>query len=383
MADLDHIELRFEQQRPLGEWCTDGSIQIEPEHLRPEVKAGIAIGQAVGRPLEAGPNVRREALDGAVQYVAEVDGFVHVRAGKVAVHELLAIEGDVGFDTGNLDYEGDVCVHGSVGKGYTVKAAGDITVVGTVEEGCTLAARGDVTVGRGVHGRKTRIVSMGDVYVRHIEEASVYALGDITAGHHVQDGQLRAGGRVAVNKGEGSRGGLLRGGQSWARRGLDVHQAGDASGATTQLFAGVDPDQAKKLDNLHGKLMELTRQIERHLAKFNMQHVDVPQIQRLLAASTGPQRKLLAATARKLGALLKANQQLLDERATIENAMVSELDDAVIKIQEMVYPGVAVRIGDHSRRVRQAAEALSFHVANDTLVEEKRGEALRVETGGT
>ena len=383
MADGDHMKLLVEVRRPLGQWCTDGSIQIEAEDLGPEVRSGTVIGRAVGSPLEPGPNVRREEAEGAIQYVAEVEGFVHVRAGKVSVHELLVIDGDVGFDTGNLDYAGDICVRGSAGKGYTVKAGGDITVVGTVEVGCTLVARADVTVGRGVHGRKTKVIAMGDVYVRHVEQASVHALGDIRAGHHVLDATLRAGGRVAVNKGDGEWGGMLRGGQSWARRGMEVYRAGDASGASTQLYAGLDPEQAKKLDELQRKLMELTKHIERHLAKFSMQHVDVPQIQRLLAASTGPQRKLLAATARKLGELLQANKQLLDERASIENAMVQELDDAVVKIQEMVYPGVAVRIGDHTRRVREAAETLSFHVENDALVEESAGggEALHVETG--
>lgn len=383
MPDRDHIELLIDVRRPLGQWCTDGSIQIEEEDLRPEVGAGMVIARAGGKALEAGPNVRREEVGGVVQYVAETEGFVHVRAGKVSVHELLVIDGDVGFDTGNLDYEGDICVRGSVGKGYTLKAGGDITVVGRVDEGCTLVARGDVTAGRGIDGRKTKVIALGNVYTRHISEASVHAAGDITVGNHVLDASLRAGGRVAVSKGEGERGGTLRGGQSWARRGLEVYRAGDATGVSTQLFAGLDPDQARKLDDLQQKLMELTKHIERHLAKFNLQHVDVKRIQRLLAASTGPQRKLLAATARKLGELLQANKKLLDERATIENSMVEELDDVVIKIQEMVYPGVAVRVGDHTRRVREAAEALVYYVENDMLVEEPTGgAALRVETGG-
>ena len=114
---------------------------------------------------------------------------------------------------------------------------------------------------------------------------------------------------------------------------------------------------------------ELGKQIDRHLSRFKLEVVDVPQIQKMIGASTGPQRKLLARAAKQLGELLQMNQRLLDERGEIESKMTSLLSNAKIKIAEKVYPGVEVRLGDHKRRLKEAAEALLFYVEGEELRE--------------
>ncbi len=230
-------------------------------------------------------------------------------------------------------------------------------------------AKGDVVVCRGIEGRKTKVIAVGDVRTLHVLEATVHCAGDLTVGNHVKDANLRCGGLLTVDKGEGNLGGSIAGGQSWGRKGVEVHRAGSPTGASTALNAGLQPDQAGQLDALHKKMGELGKQIDRHLSRFKLEVVDVPQIQKMIGASTGPQRKLLARAAKQLGELLQMNQRLLDERGEIESKMTSSLSNAKIKIAEKVYPGVEVRLGDHKRRLKEAAEALLFYVEGEELRE--------------
>ena len=282
---------------------------------------------------------------------------------------MLVLDSDIGYETGNLDFEGDIYIKGGIGCGYTVKAGGSVIVSGIVGEGSSVMAKVDVTICKGIEGRKTRVIAVGDVRTMQVLEATVHCAGDLTVGNHVKDAQLRCGGLLTVDKGEGSLGGTIAGGQSWGRKGVDVYHAGSPSGASTALNAGLQPDQAGQLDTLKKKMSELGKQIDRLLARFNLNVVDVPQIQKMIAASTGPQRKMLARAAKQLGELLQANKKLLDERSDIEGKMSQSLAGAKIKIAEQVYPGVEVRLGDHKRRLKEAAEALLFYVEGEEMRE--------------
>ena len=52
----------------------------------------------------------------------------------------LDIPANVDFSTGDINFLGDVCIHGDICSGFTVRAIGNITVGGVVEA-CTVEAR--------------------------------------------------------------------------------------------------------------------------------------------------------------------------------------------------------------------------------------------------
>ncbi len=106
---------------------------------------------------------------------------------------------------------------------------------------------------------------------------------------------------------------------------------------------------------------------------MGMTTIDVPQIQRRLAAAQGPKRKILAVAARQLGEIVKAHQELLGERGKVHSALEKRLTDARVKIREHVYTGVDVRIGDQNMKVRDELDGVEFFVRNDILVHEPIG----------
>ncbi len=373
-----------------GKQNTDGSREFTPANIGPNVKpdqvvvrvtppgSGIPGKDVRGnevpaidgdeRKLEAGENVRVETKDGVASYSSTIEGSLKVTDDKVSVYELLTIDGDVGFGTGNLDFRGEVCVVGSVKQTFSVKAAGDVTITGAVESGAKVFSHGNVTTGEGILGRKTTVMALGDVRTQFVKEAKVQSGRDIILGSHADDALLRAGGIIIARRALGLRGGTIWGGQSWAMRGIDAHFAGTLAGTRTSLNAGMDLEHGRKLEKLQQNIQKGNKQILQHLGKFGLPRLDVAQIQKMLAATTGPQRKILALSAQQLGKIVQINQQLLAERKELE-LQVYRWRTASIVVWSTAFQGVTIRIGKHEEKIAKPVKAVRYHVKDDRLLE--------------
>jgi len=63
-------------------------------------------------------------------YTADLNGKIEMKNGRVMISNIHEVMGDVDLHTGNIDFRGDVLIHGSVTPGAVVKATGSITVDG-------------------------------------------------------------------------------------------------------------------------------------------------------------------------------------------------------------------------------------------------------------
>jgi uncharacterized protein (DUF342 family) len=319
--------------------------------------------------LEAGRNiVKKIAEGGIVEFYAKSEGMLKHKGKEIWVVEVLRVDGDVGFNTGNLKFGGDICIKGNIGPGFSVKAGGDVVIAGTVEQGATVISQGDVKIGKGIIGRKTRVTALGDIRTQFVQEATVQTARNISIGNYAMQPFLRAGG-IKVSQGEGRRGGSIVGGECWGLRGIDVFFAGNAASTKTILNAGMDLMMAQKMDDLNVQLNESNTQIQRILDRFGLERLDVAQIQHMLAASTGGKRKVLANSARKLGEFVQANQKLASEKKAIEAKASAGLKDAKIIVRSTIYPGVRVRLGDFQRVIQDEMTSPRFHLKGGEMAE--------------
>jgi len=72
-------------------------------------------------------------------YVALMSGKIETQNDRVVILPVHELSGNADLSSGNIDFHGDVVIHGSVESGVIVKASGTITVDGIVEA-CTLEA---------------------------------------------------------------------------------------------------------------------------------------------------------------------------------------------------------------------------------------------------
>jgi len=83
--------------------------------------------------LPRGKNVLL-AEDG-LSLLAGIDGRVEIIDGKIHIYAVYEVSGNVDNSTGNIDFVGNVIIHGNVLTGFEVKSGGYIEVSGRVR-GC-------------------------------------------------------------------------------------------------------------------------------------------------------------------------------------------------------------------------------------------------------
>ena len=323
-------------------------------------------------PPHAGENVRTQIDAGMELFYATATGVLEWDGAQVAVLKQLRVSGDVDFGLGNLNFDGEIRVEGSVVQGFSVKAGSDITIAGDIEAGCAVTAAGNITVGRGIEGRRTQVTASGTVRVGFVREATVVAGGDIVLREYAHQARLRAGGRIEISGGDDRRGGSAVGGSLWTRAGIRAHTAGSPGHVQTLLMAGADPEDMRKLDELKKKADSSYNQFRALLEPFGMTRVDVLQIKNRIAAAVGPRRKLLAGKAKQLGQVAQLYKQLATACEELERKMTTQEQDAEIEIRDKAFPGVEIRLQSHALKLVEEIDSPCFRIADGRLVAEER-----------
>lgn len=113
-----------------------------------------------GRPQPAAPakdvvfrvGLNTEVSADGLSLLAATGGYVYRQGVAIHVGVTYTLRGDVDFKTGNLHYQGDILIQGSVRDGFEVRARGDVTVEGNVDAAEIVSLEGSVTVKAAVFG---------------------------------------------------------------------------------------------------------------------------------------------------------------------------------------------------------------------------------------
>lgn len=192
------------------------------------------------------------------KYYSLLDGIVELENNeKLSVRSLLVITGDVDVSTGNIVFEGDVNITGTVRAGFSVSAKGNVSVDGRCES-CTIRAGKDILIRRGCQGNGTgRIQAGGSVIGHFFESVTVRAGGDMEASYLLNTD-------VAVNgmlKVEGRRG-VIIGGKVAAKMGIDCHGVGTVAEVKTILQVGIDTADMTHYQDLSKQLLKVQTEIK-------------------------------------------------------------------------------------------------------------------------
>jgi uncharacterized protein len=320
---------------------------------RPVKSAGSA-GDSVP---EHDATIREEKTeDGSTLFVAATGGELVVEGlfgegGRISIRERLAVQGNVGAETGNIKFPGAVQVAGSVLAGYSLVAGGDVAIAGAVEASL-LSSDGTVRIAEGVKGaRRGTIRARLGIEAAFAEQALLLAVEDI----HIKNGcvlcNVKTNGRLIVSSEKGS----LIGGLCRARKGLDVAILGSENFAKTEVSFGQDylvADQVEAEEREIEKLKGLILQSDRTMTELEKAGAGLDRIRQ-------DKVKLL-----KL--LEKRTHRLFDLREKFEAHVPSE-----VRVRGLVYPGVIIESHDRFYEVRskKAKVVFSFDQALGRIVE--------------
>lgn len=296
--------------------------------------------------LAAGQNV--EISDGR-HYVSKIGGAPFVSGGVIRVDPVRVIEGNIDYSTGNVQFAGTLVVKGSIMDGFDVNVGGDLIVENTIQMS-NVHAMGDVIVKRGILTRSKGVVisSEGSVYARFIENSVVEAEGNVVVETAIMNSQVSANGSVMALNNEGA----LIGGRTLAFDRITARALGSQAHPKTYVQAGFRFDVQKKYLEMMGRLTALGNEIA--VIKKDYDHI----------ARTSNDFDRMGALRTKVNKLLKAQKEMQSDLGEIAATRIFN-HLAMIDVQETVFPGTTVFIGDGKYNVRKGARFASFKWDSD------------------
>ena len=313
----------------------------------------IPPAKAVPLTLKYGKNFGKNvdlSEDGNVLTAAS-PGHVDLEQGRVTVHNIYMVRGDVGATTGDIDFDGSVRISGDVHAGFAVKATGNIFVDGVVEN-AYLTAGGQVAVGLGILGGvKGKIIAGGDVSAKFIQEGQVASEGKVLSGS-ILHSKVSAKDNIIVTTGKG----LIIGGELKTSKNIAAMIAG-SSRARVDTLLEIRADDAvleqynvvrKKLIEMRSKLKEL-RQVGNAIQ------------QRISSGETLPpeKAKLVDVLLKQISLLESAIRSQAQEYSQLKEE-IEKSDSGRIVIKSSVHDGVKVAISSVSYYVRSDMPGCQF-----------------------
>ena len=357
----------------VGQVLAHGRIDFRERDYPWNVRGGDSIGHLKeAQPGDDGYTVRGERIAAApVQSVslqldgvhcdahgkltAEHDGALLVDGHHLSITELLVVAGDVGVQTGNVDSRIPVHVKGHVLAGFQVKSRKDVIVEHNIED-AAVRAGGGVVVKEGIRGHSSEVFSPHDVQAGFIENADVFANGNICVRNSVINSTLSANGMIVVGGKNASRGSLM-GGVAHANHRIEVVTLGASTYARTEVAVGMSSETRERLDALQAELAE--REVELLSLLQLQERIRTHPPSDLDEVNTRLEATRANAETRK-AELQKARETLL--------ASLGDINAVRVVVYRQCHPGVIVHIHEHRHEVTDALGPGQFMLHEGAVV---------------
>lgn len=285
-----------------------------------------------------------------------IDGHVTLEGDRVFVNNTMEIPTDVSNSTGDIEYEGNIIIRGSVRTGFKVRASGNIEVIGVVEA-AELHSGGDIILRRGIQGMgKGMLIAKGDIVANFIESAIAVAEGNINA-DSIMHSRLSAKGEVKIL---GKNGNII-GGHTRASSLIEAKTIGTSMGTATIVEVGIDPNIKDRLNQLN-KLI-LMKQTE---------YDKLEQLKKLLEfkKNNGTLDRVKKDLFFKTIANIGMTKESLEEYKNESEELINKLHvnkNAAIKINGEIYPGVKVSISEDFVLINELQHYCQYRKINSEI----------------
>lgn len=193
----------------------------------------------------------RMSEDGARIY-AVTAGQPHLDAmGNVSVCPEFQIKGDLGFETGDVNFDGNVVVNGCVKPGFKVKCA---SLTAQEIQGAHIDIQGDLNVSMGIVD--TELVNVkGSVQAKFVRNSKINAFGDLIVQREILDSRIHLSG-ACVNEN-----GSIVNSEICAKMGIRAGNIGKKTAKPSTLTVGVDEHTNLLVNRVDSELNINTRTV--------------------------------------------------------------------------------------------------------------------------
>ena len=318
--------------------------------------------------LHPGDGVWVDSANGKEIFYAKHAGAIRYHHDTLSITQVLILHKGVNFETGNINFNGDVFVDGDIMPGFSVTANGDISVNGSVDNNVLITSGQSVAVSRGILGPRTVISAKENIRAQFIQGGRLAAGGQVALGSFAYHSRIRAGESVTVNCSTDPRSGSIIGGEVSATEFIDADTAGTPIWETTELSVGFTSEQAEVLERLQIEIENYSRHIRQLLDFFGMNRIDPKAIRKQIErAKNEAEKKCMTLRAKQLGIQAKNYQVLLQKRDQFVSKLGPGVSGAYVKLRKIAYPGVIVRIGSHRKAFADEVKRLKLKLVDNEI----------------
>jgi uncharacterized protein (DUF342 family) len=381
-----NIELLFKRLPDPGTLLEDGAIDFRERDAVPNVEIGHLLARRLlpspGKPginvrgreihppkthrelLYAGPNVVVKEEENAQLFYATQPGFARVVKDTLSVLQRLRYQGDVNYKLGNIQFEGDVEIGGTVKSRFKVQATGDVYVDGTVENRAEIIAGGDVVVRGGIIGGKVQ--AKGSIFAKFIQDAEIIAGQDLLVRNYVRDSKIRVGRKATLQGNDGGERQIcLVGGQIEVGMLVEAASVGTKFGRKTHIVVGFDWDTELRLVRYQKGLAfceTRSRQAMRSLMATTKGKIGKTAIAEALKEASGKQKEFLIEILKELQELDKLRVSIEHYISDLKQAQQTAAQQAQIRVTGAIFSNVYLQIGNAVYILGEDTEAAVFRL---------------------
>jgi uncharacterized protein (DUF342 family) len=356
----DFYELNLINKVNEGAWLGD---RTEPtEGVSGKNVKGEIVKPIPGKrfPMFYDPETVREAFENNVTALySKINGAVHYKGDKISVSNYLEITQDVGFNTGNIDFDGFLTVKGAIADNFSVAAKNDVEIlgefgVGSVKE--VLSRNGNVCIKGGIAGKnKATVKSTKDIYTKFVSDATIECSGSVYIGYYCMNSNIKAK-QVIIESNKGK----IIGGVIEAEQKVEAAYVGNTGEKRTQIIVGGFSRNAVKAD------------IEKLQIKLEEAKSDLAKAKQLFAifsqgleAGSSQFRESEAARERYFEARDKVRLLELDIKSLVKCFKVK--GEGEVNITKRVYPNTMVEIKGVIEEIREESYGSCFVILDNEI----------------
>lgn len=331
--------------------CTKGvsGVSVIGDAIPANDGAPMAIDEiTIGENVRGAENGGFEAkISGRVEYDAKTK--------TISVTDQYVIDGDAGFNTGDIDFIGFVEIKRDVIKDFNIKAGKDIKIGGNVEA-CRLEAGGDIEIGGGVSGQEYGFIKCGGrLTARYLDGVGVECDGPIVVKNEIVKCHVKCGETIQVTSG------AIVGGECVAHKGVEAIEFGSESGAKTLLIAGPSFVMERDMEEMNHRIEELD-DFERQLdGKLDWLVKDPTRLDQMEEKERNRMKKM--------GTMLR---RVLEERKELKSTLADAAKkmkaaaNPMFNVKSKVYPNTRLGFGGSMTEIKEPVLKPSTIIKNST-----------------
>ncbi len=295
------------------------------------VKGRTIPAEGSALPLQVDKSIVRPPDDPS-RVITSIPGKVIDDHHTLQIIEVLKIDGDIGFETGNVDSTVDVHISGQVPDCFEVKSARAITVGASIEA-AEITACGDVVVRRGILGRRRGLVTAGgQIIAKFGADANLVAAGDVKISAQLMNCRVCVGGKLIAA------GASVIGGGLYGKEGVEAAHLGSDANVPTRIVVGVRPEVVREVATIDRRVKRARELID--------------GIRELVQPLLDREKQLSSAQAQQASDLLSRTSDAASRIAEDEKRRQELLENVYVdgtpsvRVSGMIHQGVTIRIGN-------------------------------------